>query len=158
MESTIMDTKIIDQLEAVFGEEFKLVQHNLDKMEQLAQQKMQLLGQGFLQRLVDQAPNGYQGSCVPCQCGGSMEFVGHRTSAISSASWSFRASGFRLGPSWKATWMGTALSISGISAYLQALGLSAAHKHNRQHLSRYESQQFSTFQEWLLELSVNRSE
>ena len=40
-----MDTKIIDQLQAFFSEEFKLVQHDLGKMEQLVQQKMQLFGQ-----------------------------------------------------------------------------------------------------------------
>jgi hypothetical protein len=78
MESKTMDTKIIDQLEAIFGEEFKLVQHDPGKMEQLVQQKMQLLGQGLLQWLVDNRTNGYQGSSIPCGCGGSMEFVQHR--------------------------------------------------------------------------------
>jgi len=73
-----MDTKIIDQLEAVFGEEFKLVQHDLGKMEQLMQQKMQLLGQGLLQRLIDRSPNGHQGSYIPCQCGGWMKFIQYR--------------------------------------------------------------------------------
>jgi len=34
-----MDTQIIDQLEAIFGEEFKLVQHDLGKMEYLARQR-----------------------------------------------------------------------------------------------------------------------
>jgi len=74
-----MDTQIIDQLQAFFGEEFKLVQHDLGKMEHLVQQKMQLLGQGLLQRLVDSETNGYQGSSIPCGCGGSMEFVQHRS-------------------------------------------------------------------------------
>src|SRR3972149_3567635 len=82
MESRTMDTKIIDQLEAIFAEEFKLVQHNLGKMEQLVQQKMQLLGQGFLQRLVDHSPNGYQGSYINCQCGGWMKFVQYRCKDI----------------------------------------------------------------------------
>ena len=77
-----MDTKIIDQLEAFFGEEFKLVQHDLGKMEQLVQQKMQLLGQGFLQRLVDRSSNGHQGSYLPCQCGGWMKFVQYRSKDI----------------------------------------------------------------------------
>jgi len=79
MESKTMDTQIIDQLQAFFGEEFKLVQHDLGKMEHLVQQKMQLLGQGLLQRLVDSKTNGYQGSSIPCGCGGSMEFVQHRS-------------------------------------------------------------------------------
>jgi len=74
-----MDTQIIDQLQVFFGEEFRLVQHDLGKMEQLVQQKMQLLGQGLLQRLVDSETNGYQGSSIPCGCGGSMEFVQHRS-------------------------------------------------------------------------------
>lgn len=77
-----MDTKIIDQLEAVFSEEFKLVQHDLGKMEHLVQQKMQLLGQGLLQRLVDSQTNGYHGSSIPCGCGGSMEFVQHRSRLV----------------------------------------------------------------------------
>jgi len=77
-----MDTKIIDQLEAFFGEEFKLVQHDLGKMEQLVQQKMQLLGQGLLQRLVDRNSNGYQSSYMPCQCGGWMKFVQYRSKDI----------------------------------------------------------------------------
>jgi hypothetical protein len=82
MESTGIDTKIIDQLEAMYGQEFKLVQHDIGKTEQLVKQKMQLLGQGLLQRLVEKSPNGYQGSCIPCQCGGSMRFVQHRSRDI----------------------------------------------------------------------------
>jgi len=74
-----MDTQIINQLQIFFGEEFKLVQHDLGKMEYLVQQKMQLLGQGLLQRLVDTETNGYQGSSIPCKCGESMEFVQHRS-------------------------------------------------------------------------------
>ena len=73
-----MDTTIIDQIKAVFSEEFKLVQHDLGKMEQLVQQKMQLLGRGLLQRLVDQNLNGYQGSYIDCQCTSRMEFVQYR--------------------------------------------------------------------------------
>ena len=59
-------------------------EHGLGKTEQLIKQKMQLLGQGLLQRLIAQAPNGYQGSCIPCQCGGSMKFVQHRSRDIHS--------------------------------------------------------------------------
>jgi len=84
MESTAIDTKIIEQLQALYSQEFKLVQHDLGKTEQLIKQKMQLLGQGLLQRLIAQAPNGYQGSCIPCQCGGSMKFVQHRSRDIHS--------------------------------------------------------------------------
>jgi hypothetical protein len=77
-----MDTKIIDQLKDVFSEEFRLVQHDLGKMEHLVQQKMQLLGQGLLQRLVDSQTNGYHGTSIPCGCGGSMKFVQHRNRDI----------------------------------------------------------------------------
>ena len=74
-----MDTKIIEQLKDVFSEEFTLVQHDLGKMEHLMKQKMQLLGQALLQRLVDSQKNGYQGTSIPCGCGGSIKFVQHRS-------------------------------------------------------------------------------
>jgi len=74
-----MDTKIIEQLKDVFSEEFTLVQHDLGKMEHLMKQKMQLLGQALLQRLVDSQNNGYQGTSIPCGCGGSIKFVQHRS-------------------------------------------------------------------------------
>jgi hypothetical protein len=35
MESTTMDTRIIEQLEAAYSQEFKLIQHDLGKTEQL---------------------------------------------------------------------------------------------------------------------------
>ncbi len=79
-----MDTKIIEQLEQAFAEEFKLVQNDLGATEELVRQKMQLLGQGLLQRVVNQHPNGYKGSCILCECGGSMRFVGYRTKDIHS--------------------------------------------------------------------------
>jgi hypothetical protein len=69
MEGTIMDTKIIEQLEQAFAEEFKLVQNDLGAAEELVRQKMRLLGQGLLQRVVNQRPNGYKGSCILCECG-----------------------------------------------------------------------------------------
>ena len=43
-----MDTKIIEQLEAAFSEEFRLVDNDLGALEQLVREKMQLLGQGLL--------------------------------------------------------------------------------------------------------------
>jgi hypothetical protein len=73
-----MDTKIIEQLKEAFAEEFSLVQHNLGEIEQLVMEKMQLLGQGLLQRLVNDQPNGYKGSVITCKCGGYMKFVQHR--------------------------------------------------------------------------------
>jgi len=55
-----MDTKIIKQLEEAFGEEIALAGQNLASLEVLVKEKLQLLGQGFLQRLVDRQTNGYQ--------------------------------------------------------------------------------------------------
>ena len=77
-----MDTKILEQMEEIFGEEIALVQHDLAAMEALVKEKLQLLGQGFLQRLLDRQPNGYKGSSVACKCGNSMKFVQHRTRDI----------------------------------------------------------------------------
>ena len=54
------------------------MQHDLGKIEHLVRQKMQLLGQGLLQRLIDKTANGYKGSYIPCRCGGWMRFVQHR--------------------------------------------------------------------------------
>ena len=77
-----MDNKIIQQLEEAFAQEFELVQHDLGATEELVKQKMQLLGQGLLQRLVDRNPNGYQGSSIACHCGSSMRMVQHRRKDI----------------------------------------------------------------------------
>ena len=52
MKGMNMDTKIIEQLEAAFNEEFKLVENDLGALEQLVKEKMQLLGQRLLQRIV----------------------------------------------------------------------------------------------------------
>jgi len=73
-----MDNKILDQLEETFAEELALVQNNLGKLEELVKKKMQLLGQGLLQRAVDRGKNGYKDSSMACECGGSMRFVNHR--------------------------------------------------------------------------------
>jgi len=77
-----MDTKILEQMEEIFGEEIALVQHDLAALEALVKEKLQLLGQGFLQRLLDRQPNGYKGSSTACKCGNSMKFVQHRTRDI----------------------------------------------------------------------------
>ena len=73
-----MDAKILDLLEEYFNEEFALVRHDLTALEALIKEKMQLLGQGLLQRAVNSKPNGYKGSSMACECGGSMRFVQHR--------------------------------------------------------------------------------
>ena len=53
MEGKEMDTKILAQLEETFAEEIILAGNNLGSLEMLVKEKMQLLGQGLLQRLVD---------------------------------------------------------------------------------------------------------
>jgi len=73
-----MDAKILEQLDEYFNEEFALVRHDLAALEALVKEKMQLLGQGLLQRTVNRERNGYNGSSMACQCGGSMRFVQHR--------------------------------------------------------------------------------
>lgn len=73
-----MYENIITQLTETFKEDFELIQDDLGALEQAVTQKIQLLGQGLLQRLVDQQTNGYHGSSISCQCDGSMKFVQHR--------------------------------------------------------------------------------
>ena len=77
-----MDTKILEELEAAYSEEFDLVAGDLGALEQVVRDTMRQLGQGLLQRLVQRQPNGYQGSCMPCPCGGSQRFVGHRAKDV----------------------------------------------------------------------------
>ncbi len=77
-----MDTKILKLLEEAFGEEITLVQHDLSALEALVKEKLQLLGQGFLQRQVDRQPNGYKGSSMACKCGSSMKFMQHRSKNV----------------------------------------------------------------------------
>ena len=73
-----MDNKILDELEAAYSEELSLVGNNLGDLETAVRAKMQQLGQGLLQRLVHRQPNGYQGSSLACECGGSKRFADHR--------------------------------------------------------------------------------
>lgn len=77
-----MDTKILEELEAAYWEEFDLVAGDLGALEQAVRAKMRQLGQGLLQRVVQRQPNGYKGSCLPCPCGGSQRFVGHRAKDV----------------------------------------------------------------------------
>jgi hypothetical protein len=78
MEGINMDTKILEQLEEAFEDEFDLVEDDLGSLEDVIIAKMRLLGQGLLQRLVDRGANGYKGSSLLCECGKSMRFVNHR--------------------------------------------------------------------------------
>jgi len=65
-----MDSRILDELEAAFGQELALVRDDLGALESAVQSKLRQLGQGLLQRLLAREPHGYQGSSIPCSCGG----------------------------------------------------------------------------------------
>ena len=77
-----MNEQIIEQLEQTFKHDFELVSHNFADLERVVKEKMQLLGQGLLQRMVNLKPNGYQGSSIACKCGCSMKFIQHRSRDI----------------------------------------------------------------------------
>jgi len=77
-----MNEQIIEQLERTFKHDFELVSHNFADLERVVKEKMQLLGQGLLQRMVNLKPNGYQGSSIACKCGHSMKFIQHRSRDI----------------------------------------------------------------------------
>lgn len=74
-----MNDQIIKQLAETFKHDFELVNHNFPDLEKAVKEKMQQLGQGLLQRLVDLKPNGYHGTSIPCNCGRSMKFIQHRS-------------------------------------------------------------------------------
>jgi len=77
-----MDNRIIDQLQAAYSEEFNLVAGDLGALEETVKAKILQLGRGLLQRLVDHQANGYMGSSMACECGGSMRFIQHRSKGI----------------------------------------------------------------------------
>jgi hypothetical protein len=64
-----MDTKIIDELEVAYSEELNLTAGNLGALGEAVRAKMQQLGQGLFQRLVQRQPNGYTASSISCNCG-----------------------------------------------------------------------------------------
>ncbi len=79
-----MNENIIEQLAEIIKQELNLVTADLGVLEHAVRQKLQILGQGLLQRLVDNRSNGYQGSSISCKCGGSMKFIQHRPRGIHS--------------------------------------------------------------------------
>jgi hypothetical protein len=79
-----MDTKILKELEAAYSEELNLVAGDLGALEAAVKTKMEQLGQGLLQRLVQRQSNGYKGSSMSCNCGGSKRFVWHRAKDINT--------------------------------------------------------------------------
>lgn len=48
-----MDTKVLEQMEEIFSEEIALVQHDLEALEALVEEKMRLFGMGLMQRMSD---------------------------------------------------------------------------------------------------------
>jgi len=77
-----MNKEIVSQLERLLKQEVRDLGANFAEDEQAVMQMMMSLGKGLLQRVVDSGTNGYQGSSIPCECGGSMKFVQHRTKDI----------------------------------------------------------------------------
>ena len=70
-----MDSRILDEFQAAFGQELDLVGDDLGALETVVQSKLRQLGQGLLQRLLARQPGGYQGSSRPCSCSGTQRFV-----------------------------------------------------------------------------------
>lgn len=77
-----MDTKIVDLLEACYGQELSLIGEDLGALEERVTVLMRECGQGLLQRVVSRGPHGYQGSGMPCSCGGWRRFVGYRPRSL----------------------------------------------------------------------------
>lgn len=73
-----MDTRILDVLEACYGEELSLLREDLGALEERVSLLVREWGCGVLQRVVSQGSLGYQGSGVACPCGGWSRFVGYR--------------------------------------------------------------------------------
>ena len=76
-----MDNKVLDVLEEAWVEELELAP-DLGRLEAAIAQKLRVLGQGLLQRVVQRKPNGYEGSSLACSCGHRKRFVGHRTRKV----------------------------------------------------------------------------
>ena len=77
-----MNETIIEQLAETFKQDFDIIQNDLGALEQAVKEKMRLLGQGLLQRMVNSKTNGYNGSSIACKCRGSMKFIQHRNKDI----------------------------------------------------------------------------
>jgi len=79
-----MYEEILDQLERLLQEEITDFGVDFGRDEQAVWKTILALGHGALQRMVDRQRNGYQGSSIPCACGGWMKFVQHRNRGIHS--------------------------------------------------------------------------
>lgn len=77
-----MNEQILSELESLIQQEVGDFAPDLGKMETAVTELLISMGKGLLQRLIDRQPNGYKGSSMPCECGGSMKFVQHRSRDI----------------------------------------------------------------------------
>ena len=77
-----MDTRIVDLLEACYGEELSLISKDLGALEERVTVLMREWGRGLLQRVVSQGSHGYKGSGMACSCGGWRRFIGYRPRSI----------------------------------------------------------------------------
>ena len=72
MQGTIINSRIIEQLQAAFSEESDLVAGELGAPEETVRAKMQQSGRGLSQRLVDRDANGYK-VALPYEVAGGSE-------------------------------------------------------------------------------------
>lgn len=79
-----MYEEILDQMQELLKDEVKNLHGDFGELEQAVMEMMMSFGKGLLQRSVDCGPNGYQGSSIPCEHGGSMKFMQHRARDIHS--------------------------------------------------------------------------
>ena len=73
-----MYNEILDKMQEFLKDEIENFAGNFGQTEIAVMNLMLSFGKGLLQRLVDQHPNGYQGSSIACKCGDSMKFIQHR--------------------------------------------------------------------------------
>jgi len=77
-----MFEQILDQFEQLLQQEIADFGVDFARDEQVLWETILAFGHAALQRIVDRQPNGYRGSCIPCNCGGWMKFVQHRSRDI----------------------------------------------------------------------------
>ncbi len=78
-----MYKNIIDQMDGLIEREVENLGGDLGQLENMIMEKVRVLGQGLLQRVIERGPRGYHGSSIYCSgCGGSMKFMGYRRKEI----------------------------------------------------------------------------
>jgi hypothetical protein len=79
LEDRKMFEQILDQFEQLLQQEIVDFGVDFAKNEQVVWKTILSLGHAALQRIVNRQRNDYQGSWIPCNCGGWMRFVQHRS-------------------------------------------------------------------------------